>query len=515
MSTPPVNQTVEPLALWEPVHAAAMAFASGDLVAAPSRQPRPTRSAALASALAAANLRWGNPVDAEIARWLAGAEVVVTGQQPGLLGGPLLTLVKAAAVIAEVGARRRAGRPAVGFLWLATADDDLPEMGWGRVVNGPELVEVQERGWQRGGGMAGSVVLTDACAAVLSGLSQASGSSHAREALDLAARCYRPGATLGEATATFLGGLLAGTGIVLVDALTSELAVAGTAALTGVLERLPHAWEALENGSEAIKQRGWSPPVRLEKSRLPVFRRVAGRRERLATVRGGSPTSVVQEFAAHPERFVPNVWTRPLLQDAALDTSLAILGGAELAYHLQAAAVWDVAGVRRPEWRLRPHATIVTSADRRLARQLSLSPADLLRPRPPLVRLGGRRSRAGIEGLRRRVDDGVGKLRQAAAAELPASSADVEATAQRLEGALAWLADRLANAATRQADVEVGRFRRLQAFLRPAGRPQERHLSVLAPVMRLGLTWPTQLAAAIDPAHPGMHLLFWEEGQSW
>ena len=131
--------TVVPLVEWVALHPAAR---EGSVRAArgESRQGVP-RSEALARTLAERNRSWGNPVDAELDSWRRGADAIVTGQQPGLLGGPLLTLVKACAVAAEVKRRNAAGRPAVGFLWLATGDDDLEEMGWGRVVVGGDLVE--------------------------------------------------------------------------------------------------------------------------------------------------------------------------------------------------------------------------------------------------------------------------------------------------------------------------------------------------------------------------------------
>jgi hypothetical protein len=38
---------------------------------------------------------------------------------------------------------------------------------------------------------------------------------------------------------------------------------------------------------------------------------------------------------------------------------------------------------------------------------------------------------------------------------------------------------------------------------------------VLAPLLRLGMAWPGQLAASLDPTHAGMQLLYWEEGGPW
>ncbi|MBU8871991.1 MAG: bacillithiol biosynthesis BshC [Gemmatimonadales bacterium] len=54
-------------------------------------------------------------------------DVVVTGQQPGFLGGPLYTLYKIATTIALARRRTAEGRPTVPVFWSADDDDDLPE----------------------------------------------------------------------------------------------------------------------------------------------------------------------------------------------------------------------------------------------------------------------------------------------------------------------------------------------------------------------------------------------------
>jgi bacillithiol synthase len=500
---------------WVTLHPASLAFAAGAVsIPAASGPPRP-RSPALAAALAAANERWANPVGAELDRWKAGARVIVTGQQPGLLGGPLLTLIKACAVAAEVRRRRSTGEDAVGFLWLATADDDLAEMGWARLAAGEEVIEARESSWSRGGGLAAAVTLGSASQELIARLGELPAGSHAREAAELAAACYGPGAALGEATASFLARVLRGTGIVIVDALEPELARAAADVVTTVLERLPLVTEALRAGERLMESHGWPLPFPLAPQRLPVFRLEQGLRQRLASRAGECPAPVLAELAAAPERFTPNVWLRSLVQDAALGSTLVLLGGGELAYHLQAAQVWSVVGLARPAWRLRPHVTVVTAAERRLARSLALAPEHLLAARMPRHLLGGTRVRRGVERLRGSLERPLAGLDEAVRAELPALAGELEATRQKLLGAVGWLEQRATAAATRAAETDAARLRRLRAFLRPLGRPQERTLSVLAPVLRLGLDWGAQLAAAIDPAHPGMHLLNWEEGGSW
>ncbi|MBZ5587438.1 MAG: bacillithiol biosynthesis BshC [Acidobacteriia bacterium] len=504
-----------PLESWSPLHPAAANHAESPGAVAASGPWALPRSQALARVLADANRRWGNPVEDELGRWLSGAEVVVTGQQPGLLGGPLLTLVKAAAVAAEVRGRQAAGRHAVGFLWLATADDDLPEMGWGRVAAGEEVAEVREPGWERGMALGGCSPLSSACAEFLGVLRSQLPGENAGQAIDLAARCYAAGTPLGEATAMFLGHLLVGTGVVLVDALEPEVARAAAAFTNHVLEELPRCWEALEASEERLKAKGWTLPLRISPQKLPVFRRVGERRVSVATVHGACPAGVLAEHSAHPERFLPNAWLRPLVADALLGTSVAFLGGAELAYHVQTEDVRAAAGVTRPEWRLRPHVTVVTSAERRLAGQLNVGPTEILRSSIPLRSLPGKATRRRVERLRAAVLEHLDRLVEDARKELPGFVGDVEATEKKLDAVVGWLDGRLASAATRDAEVSMGRWRRLKAFLRPGGQPQERRLSVLAPLLRLGLGWPRQLVEVLNPADPGMHLLYWGEGGSW
>ena len=55
------------------------------------------------------------------------AEVIVTGQQPGFLGGPLYTLFKIAACVRAAERRTAAGRPTIPLFWMGDDDDDLRE----------------------------------------------------------------------------------------------------------------------------------------------------------------------------------------------------------------------------------------------------------------------------------------------------------------------------------------------------------------------------------------------------
>ena len=92
--------------------------------------PPPASRRELAEALAVANRAYGNDNADRLAKRLAdpATRVVVAGQQPGLLGGPLYCLAKMVAVSRWAAALEAAGEPAVAIYWVATEDHDWAEV---------------------------------------------------------------------------------------------------------------------------------------------------------------------------------------------------------------------------------------------------------------------------------------------------------------------------------------------------------------------------------------------------
>ena len=88
------------------------------------------RQARVADALEKQNRAWGasDSTLRNIQRLRDGAFAVVTGQQVGLFGGPLMSLFKAASVLALAGQLQNQGVDCVPVFWMATADHDLDEV---------------------------------------------------------------------------------------------------------------------------------------------------------------------------------------------------------------------------------------------------------------------------------------------------------------------------------------------------------------------------------------------------
>src|SRR5438270_404776 len=77
----------------------------------------------------------GEKTLANIQRLRAGASAVVTGQQVGLFGGPLYSILKAITAIKIAVQTTEAGRDCVPVFWIATEDHDFAEVDHAKVVD--------------------------------------------------------------------------------------------------------------------------------------------------------------------------------------------------------------------------------------------------------------------------------------------------------------------------------------------------------------------------------------------
>src|SRR5512146_1873943 len=115
--------------------------ASRSWLAAEAKQVQydPERRARVSEVLGRQNVAFGVGEKAQEAlrRFREGAVAVVTGQQVGLFGGPLYSLLKTASALNAADELNRAGVPAVAVFWLATEDHDLAEIDHALFPAGP------------------------------------------------------------------------------------------------------------------------------------------------------------------------------------------------------------------------------------------------------------------------------------------------------------------------------------------------------------------------------------------
>lgn len=309
---------------------------------------------ALADALnhQASGFRAGEQSLKNIVKIREGARVVVTGQQVGLLGGPLLTLLKAATAIARAQeATTATGVAHVPVFWLATEDHDLAEVDHISLLS-KHAVETLRLGLHSEGAEVGGLRLGEGIVAVLEHSSELLG--HA-PICDLLHDCYRPDATLGSAFGRWMTQLFASYGLIVLDASGPEFHKLGRATLRFAIEHAEELELALLRRAAELTEAGYHAQVLVKpgssllflvsdgqhgaKPRQALRRSVDGSWK--AGGRGYSTAELLRILEREPERLSPNALLRPVFQDTILPTAAYVGGPAEIAYFAQTAVLYQ------------------------------------------------------------------------------------------------------------------------------------------------------------------------------
>ncbi len=229
----------------------------------------------LVDALERQNRGWGagDATLANLQRLRDGARAVVTGQQVGLFGGPLLTLLKAATVIRKAQVATEAGVPHVPVFWMATEDHDLDEVNQATFVTKAGVETLRSSFPGHGAREVGELVLGDA---ILPVLERAEELLHFAPVCDLLRAAYTPQATLASAFATLLSGIFREYGLIVIDASTREFHAMGAPVLRYALEHADELRADLMRKSTGAGDRGISCAGARCREQLAAFPAVRG-----------------------------------------------------------------------------------------------------------------------------------------------------------------------------------------------------------------------------------------------
>ena len=474
--------------------------------------PPPLDRGALARGLAVANAAYGHPRAEELARRLAdpATAVVVTGQQTGLFGGPLLTLVKAAAAVRWAEALEAAGRPAVAVFWMATEDHDFAEVARTTVLgaDGPETLTLGDD--LQPLAPVGLRTIGSAVSPLLEQVAARFPTDRFRAWIERLSGWWRPEARFGEAFARTLIGLLEERAPLMLDSMLPELKLAERPHLAALVERRAELGRALAAREAELERRGLALQVAPQPEAGPLFvlrggerRRVewrSGDRWALRGVPGEWPVAeLLETIADNPAAVSPGVLARPAIQDAVLAPALFLVGPGELAYLPQAATTHDVLGVAPAAVALRPFALVFDSRSREHLAALGATLGELLARSGVIAgRLAERAGGGFVEPVRGAVLERLESLRGPALGLDPHLGKPFEKTLESVGRALDAFAHKVRDAATRSDELAASRLAHLESLVAPGGRPQERVLAGAWFAGRYGEEFATRLADALD-----------------
>jgi len=352
----------------------------------------------LADVLLEQNKRWGlDAATREHIEALRGAETVavVTGQQVGLLSGPLytpyktLTTLHLARQLAE-----ETNRPVVPVFWLEGGDHDFAEVAGIDLLRGNDVVSVRYTGHtlpaQGNLGPVGRLKLTGQIEHVLDQVADTIPPSDFHEALMAQLRAaYRPGVTMLDAFARFMRTLFPDAGLVFIDPDDGRLKREASPLFRREIQDYATSSALLQEVSATLAQdfhaQVHTRPTNLflcdgeGRHAIDVDAASAGGDAfRLRDMdRTFSANQLIALLDSDPRCFSPNVVLRPLMQDWLLPTAAYVGGPGEISYFAQFKPIYEWAGVPLPIIYPRASLSVVEGKVQKILDRHEIDVADL------------------------------------------------------------------------------------------------------------------------------------------
>lgn len=427
------------------------------------------------------------------------AVVVTTGQQIGLFGGPLYTLLKiASAARLATELTEKHSSAVIPIFWLEDNDHDAEEASTVVLTDGitaekhtvwsgdNDRMPVSQRTFS-----ADEITRINALLPQLSGPFDADlnallvgGSENGSSGL------YKEGASWADAFMHILQPFLAAWGVLVVrgSAMVSEGLHAP------VLEKdIAHPGELaslVRKASESLEAAGYH--VQATPMHALFFQHTESGRQRIQPELGPSELADLRAMAhAQPSLFSPNALARPIVQDAVLPTIAVVLGPAEIAYHAQLREAYAACGVPMPVPYNRHSATLLdTKTLRNLAKE-GIGARDLMQPWQDVERnlvssLGEdqlpaeQTSEEAIHALMQPFASAAERIDKSLTATVLSSQAAIRKSLEALQG-------KLRAALKRRHTEQLDRKRAMHTLIFPLDSPQERNYPVAFFVGRFGI----------------------------
>ena len=457
------------------------------------------RRADIAAVIAGQQQRRNAPPRARDAgRLLADSRTVaiVTGQQAGLFGGPLFTLLKAltALKLADQVSRDH-NVPVVPVFWIDAEDHDWEEVRSCTVFDAdltPRTVSMPPRPGAEPAPVA-SIRLDDSVFDVLEEIERVLPQTAFREdLLKGLRRCYTPGTGMADAFGQWLEQVLGGRGLIVYDSSDAASKPLVSSVFARELSTPGQTVKLASLAGSDLIARGYHAQVQAQDDSAALFRIEGGRRairrqdgqfivgdERFPT------DALLRQAMERPTGFSPNVLLRPVVQDTIFPTICYVAGPNELAYLGQLRGVYQHFGVPMPLMYPRASATLLDSAALRFLTKYKLplealqaqdeaALNELLRAQiPPVVE-------ESFTVASQTIEQQMTRLVEAIPALDPTLEGAARSTLARMQHDLQTLHGKMIQAAKRRDETLRRQFIRARALAFPGGHAQERTIGFVS-----------------------------------
>ncbi|UCD63565.1 MAG: bacillithiol biosynthesis cysteine-adding enzyme BshC [Candidatus Zixiibacteriota bacterium] len=456
------------------------------------------------------------------------AVCLFAGQQAILFGGPMLIMYKALSLVKAAHAyTEKLGRPVIPVFWIAADDHDFEEVNHTYVLSRsseltkicyetPPTVELPISEVR----LSDSTGLDKARNTLQAALGQTDFTS---DLYALIERCYTPEDTFVTAFGKFMAALTADLGLVFFSPGDPDAKRLAAPLFKDIVSRGHDLQQMLSETNLKIRDSGYHIQVEKAEDATHLFYNLDGRspvhRQGDGYVAGEARLSrddLMARIDEHPERFSPDVMTRPVMQSYLFPVVSQKGGAAEIAYLAQVHRIFDLFGLVTPYYRSRPTMTVIEKRFERLMTEHAITFEQLTGDIEQVI------NRVLTESFPDDIEDRFGEFRAeltdhfarltTRALEFDPSLSDLaEKTKGKIDFVVKALENKVFSSHKKKSSETRERIYRLHAALYPNRNFQERSLNISYFLSKYGPGFIPYLFEAMDCREKAHQLIYLSE----
>lgn len=442
---------------------------------------------------------------------------IVTGQQVGILGGPLYTIYKTITSLKLV-RQLRESHPDLRFVpvfWLEGEDHDFDEVSKIGVLNQdykPASIQYQHKGKpsSKNLGAVGEIAFDDTLPAFMDDVQRVLHNSEFKKPLlEFVQRSYSPEVTFNSAFASWLNKLFPGEGLVFIFPNDARLKRIVSPIFRKEILEFPRVSQLIIERSAELEER-YHAQIKTKAMNLFLYHK-GGRyliepREHDFSLKGTrhflQRDELLRIADETPELLSPNVALRPICQDTMLPTLAYVAGPSEVAYFAQLRSVYKYFDVTMPIIFPRVSATIVEEKVERTAEKYQLELRELFHD-------GGLVNRKVMEltsevnleemfaNTSKRINDQLNEMKFGLNYLDPTLLGALENTRSKIDSYITVLKEKASAAQQRRHEVALRQIEKIANSILPNKNLQERELNIVYFMNKYGLDVVRRLSDSV------------------
>lgn len=299
------------------------------------------------------------------------AVAVATGQQPGILTGPLYTIYKAiGAVKLARQLSQQLGEPVVPVFWIAADDHDFAEINhiFIPTPQGPRKIMLHQT--PSGRFSLGHLPVPQEIDALIRQLEEITPPiGWQQDAINLLKTTAKKSENIADWFGRLMTFLFKEEGLILLNPVLPAIRQLSAPIFHKAVMMAPEIDQLLQASCREIKAIGFSPQIKSEPGKLHLFIYQNGQRKALLLInnkftdREGlgiwKKTHLSELCLSNPELFSPDVVLRPIVQESLLPVLAYVAGPGEISYYALLKNIYQLFGLDMPIIFPRPNICLV------------------------------------------------------------------------------------------------------------------------------------------------------------